>query len=129
TPFAMNANGTVVGSSHDDTQRVRAFAWRPGEALRDLGLPNGAQASEARGVDSNERILGNVVDASGLAHGVFFDTASGEIMNLPLPADAKGLSFVAAHLKGMAADGRAVGTGTVTSAQGSSVHCVLWRPE
>jgi probable HAF family extracellular repeat protein len=128
-PFAMNAQGTVVGSSHDEQQRVRAFAWRPGQPLRDLGLPSGAQASEARGVDSKERILGNVVDASGIAHGVFFEATSGEIMNLPLPAAAKGASFVAAHMKGMAADGRAVGTGTLTSAQGSAVHCVLWRPE
>lgn len=128
-PFALNAKGTVVGAANDETQTVRAFSWHAGGQMRDLGLPHGAKASEARGVDANDRILGNVVDASGIARGVFFDTTDGEIENLPFPEDAGGASFVAARVLAMAADGRAVGTGTVTRATGNSVHCVLWRPE
>lgn len=128
-PFALNAKGTVVGAANDETQAVQAFSWQAGEQMRGLGLPHGAKASEARGIDANDRILGNVVDASGIARGVFFDTADGGIENLPFPEDANGASFVAARVIAMAADGRAVGTGTVKSAAGSAVHCVLWRPE
>ncbi len=127
-PFAMNASGTVVGAAHDDQAIVGAFVWQPGGSLTALGVPNAARASEARGVDSAGRVLGNVTDQAGLAHGVFFDTEQHSIRDLPLPADAGGRSFFVARVVAVAPDGTTVGIGAMRGGGTSPMRCVLWRP-
>ncbi len=127
-PFAMSGSGTIVGASHDDSGRVSAFSWKPGGSLRALGVPDGARASEARGLDSGGHVLGNVIDDAGIAHGVFFDTEKDIVFDLPVPAAVEGASFVAARVVAMAPDGRAVGSGAVRGGTGNPIHCVLWSP-
>jgi len=127
-PFAMNAGGTVVGAAHDEQAIVGAFVWQPGGSLTALGVPKGARASEARGVDSAGHVLGNVIDQSGLAHGVLFDTDQASIRDLPLPADAAGLSFFVARVMAVAPDGTTLGIGSARGGDGSPMRCVVWRP-
>jgi probable HAF family extracellular repeat protein len=127
-PFALGEDGTVVGASQVDGGAVHAFVRRPGQPMRDLGLPEGARASEARGIDSSGRIVGNLVGQDGVARAVAFDPNTGRISIMPLPADATGLSYQNARLVGVTSDGRALGVG-IAGGEDASVRCLTWSPQ
>jgi probable HAF family extracellular repeat protein len=126
--FALNDKGTVVGSSRDAANVVGAFLWKSGASPRALGVPSGARASEARGVDATGRVFGNVVDSTGIAHGVYFDTEHAAILELPLPTASPTAIPAGVRVLAVAADGRAIGTGVMKAHDGDPIHCVLWSP-
>jgi probable HAF family extracellular repeat protein len=56
---AINARGDVVGGSSTAAGSLdHAFLWQPGRGMRDLGVPAGSTFSGARGINSQDQVVG-----------------------------------------------------------------------
>lgn len=122
-PLGMNRAGLVVGVSETADGEAHAFLRLvDAEALTDLGRPEDAIASNARGIDDKNRIVGNALLADGTSRPVVF--ARGTHLDL-MPTDEAGAPFLSAHVAQVAPNGLVVGWGMPRS---GGFRCLVWTP-
>jgi probable HAF family extracellular repeat protein len=74
---AINANGHVVGSSYDASERPRAFLWQNG-VMTDLGTLGGYYGSRAYGINDNGQVVGSSGNASNELRAFLLTTSQGQ---------------------------------------------------
>jgi probable HAF family extracellular repeat protein len=129
TPYAMNASGDVVGAAETTAGPRHAFLAKTGSALTDLGVPNGATSSEARGISDAEQIAMNLYDANHRSRPVVFVTGGAPIDLLPTDSTNP---YFSAHVVAMSPAGNIVGWGVLAStadAGATVARCLLWTPK
>lgn len=122
-PLGMNRAGLIVGVSETADGEAHAFLRLvDAEALTDLGRPEDAIATNARGIDDKNRIVGNALLSDGTSRPVVF--ARNTFIDI-MPQDQDGKPFLSAHVAQVAASGLVVGWGVPSS---GGFRCIVWTP-
>lgn len=128
--LAVNEAGDVVGVAETSDGSVHAVVRYAGESKwTDLGLPEGALSTNARGVDKSSRVGGNILRSDGGETPVVFERGKDPLEVMPV--DEQERPFSSAHIAAVAADGRLVGWGLPQSqnAEDSPLRCMVWTPK
>jgi len=122
-PLGMNRAGIIVGVSETADGEAHAFLrLADAETLTDLGRPDDAIGSNARGIDDKNRIVGNALLSDGTSRPVVF--ARNTFLDI-MPQDENGEPFLSAHVAQVAPNGLVVGWGMP---QDGTFRCLVWTP-
>jgi len=121
--LGMNGRGDVVGVAQTAEHARHAFVALQGASMVDLGVPAGAVATEARGIDDQGRIAGTLFGADGLGRPAILVAGGDPVLLVPEPSP-----YVAAFVTAMAGDGRIVGWGVPSEPDQNPIHCLVWTP-
>ncbi len=120
-PLGMNRAGIIVGVSETADGAAHAFMRLvDAESLTDLGRPEDAIGTNARGIDDKNRIVGNALYADGTSRPVVF--ARGDYLDI-MPKDEQGELFISAHVAQVTPNGLVVGWGMPRSGE---FRCIVW---
>lgn len=133
----INDAGLAAGYAGENANAPRAFVVRAGglaPAVRDLPLPEGANASVAYGLNDAGQVVGTAITAAGSGERAFvYDEPTGVLTLLPsLPdgqnrAEARAVSSTGQTVVGSAFTGQSFSGPGVGAPAFPIFHAVVWR--